>query len=170
MTEHRTVNNNCNFFGTEKYFSVALQKNLFTEKEAENTVILEIADEHWGGNKCNMLKGCPQKPLYRSKKNDWRIRIRCHYHFSAGCNWCFEQIRNKDNSVYFRIGNCKHSNHYKTNKKVGALTQAIDLTKNPGSFNQTPAQFIYSVRQTGLTVGPKQENLQDCVLNTKQVT
>ena len=42
MTEHRTVNNNCNFVGTEKYFSVALQKNVFTEKEAENTVILEI--------------------------------------------------------------------------------------------------------------------------------
>ena len=32
------------------------------------------------------------------------------------------------------------------------------LIKNLGSFNQTPAQFIYSVRQTGLTVGPKQEN------------
>ena len=68
MTEQRPVNNNCNFVGTERYFSVALQKDVFTEKEVENTVLWEIADEHWGGNKYNMLKGCPQKPVYRSKK------------------------------------------------------------------------------------------------------
>ena len=158
MTEQRPVNNNFNFVGIERYFSVALQKDVFTEKEAENTVLWEIADEQWGGNKYNMLKGCPQNPVYPSKTNDWRICIRCHYYFSAECNWCFEQVCNKDNSVYFRISNCKHSNQYKTNKKVGALNQAMVLIKNPGSFNQTPAQFIYSVRQTGLTVGTKQEN------------
>ena len=96
--------------------------------------------------------------MYQSKIDNWHIRIRCHYYFSVECNWYCGPIRNKENIVYFCIGNCKHSNHYKANKKVGALTQAMVLIKNPGSFNQSPAQFIHSVRKTRLTVGPKQEN------------
>jgi hypothetical protein len=156
-TVQRQVNKNCNFVGTKKYFSASLQKDIFTEKEAENTVLWEIADEHWGGNRYNMLKGCPQNPVYRSKTDDWRLRIRCHYYFSAECNWCCEQIRNKDSSVYFRIGSCEHINHKQSNKKVGTVSQALVVIKSPGSFNQTPAQFIWSVRQTGIEVESKQE-------------
>ena len=105
-----------------------------------------------------MLKGCPQKPLYWSKTNAWRICIRYHYYFSSKFNWYCKKIRNNDNSVNFHITNCKHFNHPIKNKKVAAITQALVLIKNPGSLNQTSVQLIYSVRETGLTVGFAQEN------------
>ena len=45
MIEQRPVKKNCNFLWMKKHFSVALQKNTFTEKEVEDIVLWKIADE-----------------------------------------------------------------------------------------------------------------------------
>ena len=147
---------NTAFHGSSLYYSNILQKDSFSEDEAES-VLWEIANENWGGNKYNQLRWLAQKALGRKKTNDWRIRIRCHYYQSCGCKWICEQIGSYENGVVFRVGNIDHIDHHLTNKKVGAFSQALVLIKNPGCLNQTPAQFVSCVRTTGITVSIPQE-------------
>ena len=147
---------NTAFLGSCLYYSNVLRRDTFTEDEAES-VLWEIATENWGGNIYNQMKWLSQKPVNRVKTRDWRVRIRCHYYQTCRCNWICEQIGNYENKIIFRVGNTFHSDHKGSNKKVGAFSQALVEIKNSASLRQTPAQFVSSVRDLGVTVCILQE-------------
>ena len=104
------------FHGTSLYYSNVLKKDRFTKDEADR-VLWEIANKNWGGNVYNQLTWLAQKALPRIKTNDWRVRIRCHYHKTCGCKWICEQIGNYENEIFFCIGNLNQINHDVNGKK-----------------------------------------------------